>query len=117
MPTKSAKLVGELTPGALRVIEVLRRDVEPPDYPPAGPPYMPLRWLPEREKHGEGCCPMGLHEASPIDAPYSLGFSLQHIEGLESRTDCEEFAEWWDSQTDAKAAMDRVWPPQKRRRS
>lgn len=54
-------------------------------------------------------CPMGLLPGSPDVAPIK-GF------GRFGTCSVEAFADWWDEQTDAKAATDAVWGPKPKKR-
>lgn len=101
-------LTSPMPAAAERVAEVLRRDVRRPHHLPLG---NPLRFdmalvkrttLSGRVTDGDigWSCPMGLHpESRGRDEPYGLPFG----------DDGEAFGDWWDAQTDAKAAVDAVW--------
>jgi len=93
---------------ARRVAEILRRDVCRPRHLPVG---SPLRFDMVRVKRrslsghvvesSEGwSCPMGLHpECRGRNEPYGIPFG----------EDGEAFGDWWDAQTNAKAAVEAVW--------
>lgn len=97
---------------ALPVVRVLRRDVPRPKELPrlarcaaavATKRRYILRFWPP--KNHLLCCPMGLHPATPHAEPTpGDGFPA-------SDEAVEAFAYWWDTQTDAQAAVDAVWPP------
>ena len=93
---------------ARRVAEVLRRDVRRPHYLPVGNPLRFDMVLVKRRslsgsvvESNEGwSCPMGLHpECRGRDEPYGIPFG----------DDGEAFGDWWDAQTDARAAVEAVW--------
>jgi hypothetical protein len=79
------------------VVRVLRRDVKRPNKLPIGEAF---HWFGYK-------CPMGLHPKSTYPAPLVSEF----FAGGECSTRAVvAFAGWWDSQTDAQAAVDAVWP-------
>ena len=81
------------------VLDVLRRDVPRPCVMPWG---TPLRWAFSE-------CPMGLHPGSTAEAPCNKN---SFANGLCSIKAVGAFADWWDTQIDAQAAVDAIWPPQ-----
>ena len=94
-------------PAAARpVVEIIRREVKRPSRPPSrvasweNENCFVLRW--------HGGCPIGLHPDSFSEAPGTVLNAARvfrkHEEAFHS------FIKWWDAQTDARAAMDAVWP-------
>lgn len=94
---------------AMPIIELLRRDVRRPQHLPVGNPLrFDMALVKRMSISGRGAdvdnmgwsCPMGLHpEARGRDEPYGLPFGDAG----------EALGDWWDEQTDAKAAVDAVW--------
>lgn len=70
-----------------------------------------LRW--RKVKLSQRCCPLGLCPAAIVGNPafpYSAGLTESELEDYaEVLTAFESFISWWDSQTDARAAVDAVW--------
>ncbi len=87
---------------AMPIVEVLRRDVpRPKELPKCGDYVLHLlRW----EK---SYCPMGLHPRANSKAPY---FNINDFPSYPKIRAIQRFANWWDDQTDPRAAMDAVWP-------
>jgi hypothetical protein len=123
---------------AMPIVAVLRRDVRRPSARTLRPvnvtgdvPAEPcLRWVdPEKGT----ICPLGRHpkatkpdpDSSPDEAPWLTtaiyGSSVRLLSvsdsGLEDDVAdaCLDFMEWWDAQTDAKAAVEAVWPRKRAR--
>ena len=93
---------------ALPVVRVLRRDVKRPGRLPRIGQYDGLRW---RGRY----CPMGLHKDSDSVVPERA----EAFAGGSCEDDAvEEFYLWWDSlpASDARAAVDAVWPKRKARK-
>lgn len=86
---------------AMPVVKVLRRDVPRPRTLPEAiyPKCRGLRW--------DMSCPMGLHKASSHRTPYR---PESFAAGECSAKAVKAFADWWDRQAEAKAAVDAVWP-------
>ena len=95
---------------AANVVKIIRKDVKKP------------KELPKPTYSGNGedthlrfnrlVCPMGMHPNAVTDAPCTSD---------DFRCDCitaevAAFGEWWDSQVDAKAAVEAVWPKKKKRK-
>ncbi len=95
--------------GAMPVVEILRCDVpRPKELPTTIREAKQLRWLVKHHSTGFlGCCPMGLHPQSTMRVPtMRLQF---RVLGATKRA-IRSFFCWWDTQTDAQAATDAVWP-------
>jgi hypothetical protein len=99
---------------AMRVVEMLRRDVPRPKCPPEmddGDGCVALRCLRWQIK-GRWYCPIGLHPKagfrSPIANEHWPVAYLSHEEYL-------DFIHWWDAldEADAQDAMDAIWPPER----
>ena len=85
------------------VVKILRRDVQRPrELPIVCRNMTHLRW-----PHRAMSCPMGLHPKSSCSSPELTEDFAYHRTPQEG---VEEFANWWDAQTDPQAAMDAVWP-------
>lgn len=90
-------LTRPMSEAAQRVAAIIRRDVSEPHCLPIG---CPLRFDMVRLKNRDGwACPQGLHPDASHDEVYGLLFG----------DDGEAFADWWDEQEDAQAAVDAVW--------
>ena len=91
---------------AMPIVEVLRRDVPRPKELPKfglGISHV-LRW----EK---SYCPMGLHPHAMSKAPY---FHIYDFPAHPKIRAIQTFANWWEKQTDARAAVDVIWTLEKR---
>ena len=87
-----------IPPECMPVVLVLRRDVpRPKDLPVFSYGRFRFRYS----------CPMGLHKDSTKPCP---GWSEQFANGECTHDEVVTFGKWWDSQTDAAAAVDAVWP-------
>ena len=99
---------------AMPVVEALRRDVPKPEALPepikvatddALRGDIVLRF-PARRGGRYGCCPMGLHPQATTDVPGNeRTFCVPGI----TMDAVLDFGQWWDKQTDAKAAVTAVW--------
>ena len=104
----------EIPKGAMPVVEILRRDVPRP----MARVVEDIRGVPRFEC---GKCPMGLHPDAMVHTPAvpesfrpgsKLGF-LQHVPASsDDPSPGYVFWTWWDglSLTDARAAVDLIWP-------
>lgn len=92
---------------AYPVLRVLRRDVKRPrSLPrPYGASGNSLRFL-------TCICPMGLHPDAVTTSP--IGKNTFPVGPGDNAI--ATFGEWWDEQTDARAATDAVWPRKKPRK-
>lgn len=65
---------------------------------------------PKYQNKDSCCCPMGLLPAAKVPNPSGKA-SFEHglVDAIPNRA-ITNFGAWWDAQTDAKAAMDFVWP-------
>ena len=88
------------------VVDVLRADVPRPTILPKRCLTIASFGCPRWE---DGSCPMGLHPKSHDEEPY---FHSDFAGGLCSTKAVQAFADWWDGQYDANAAIDAIWPPQ-----
>lgn len=91
---------------AMSVLNTIRLDIpKPKELPTIDTRGGVLRW----KKDNDTYCPMGLHPMSSCPAPV---FSDDFAYGLSRGESIQEFAQWWDRQYDAQAAVDAVWPPE-----
>ena len=101
---------------ALPVVRVLRRDVKRPKRLPTLDVIRGLhcnwsRLRFSKRKDGRRCCPIGLHAAATAAAPSSvLEFPVVRYFAI------RDFTNWWDSlpASDARAAVDAVWPKKRK---
>ena len=98
---------------ALEVVALLRRDVPRPiELPVMQWAHMPLvnssqqvlRWSMWQNKWT--CCPMGMHPCAKSPVPCSVW----SWPVCSSSMAIQVFADWWDEQTDAEAAVQAIWP-------
>lgn len=82
---------------AKTVADTIRREVPRPRRLPIG---RPLRFdMVHVDGTDRWACPMGLHSQATCADPYGLLFGDAG----------EAFADWWDAQEDAEAAVEAVW--------
>ena len=100
---------------AMPVVRVLRREVPRPRRLPVAimssvvEPC--LRWVGGFNSGADDACPMGLHPDAHCGSPDSIAtFPLGG-----TNTAVIAFWQWWDVQSDARAAVDAVWPRKARR--
>ena len=96
---------------AMPVIEILRRDVPRPERLPVLSGGV-LRWQFISQVTGSRFrCPMGLHpDALDPEPDNQFGFPA-----CPSWIAITAFWEWWDNQSDARAAVDAIWPIKKKK--
>lgn len=88
---------------AMPIMEVLRRDVPGPKELPQFSSYNRTRFLRWKKCY----CPMGLHPLALSKVPY---FDKMDFPPHPKIRAIQVFANWWDDQTDARAAVDAIWP-------
>lgn len=99
---------------AMAVVRVLRRDVKRPKRLPKDATWTgKLRWRGWRGCPKAVCCPMGLHSQSRCEAPM---WGVSFAAGKCDDNAVYLFAMWWDSipASDARAAVDAVWPKKRK---
>ncbi len=111
-------LTRPIPPEAGPALAVLRRHERPKELPHrdhnavvhAGGRYLtPLRWCDEGDHTGginghEHFCPLGLYTEAKSACPKPAD-----VPGVPAEA-AEAFMRWWDEQTDARAAVEEVWP-------
>ena len=107
---QAMKLTRPIPKEAAEVVKIIRKDVKRPKELPK----------PTCSENGEDThlrfnrlvCPMGLHPNAITETPCtSDDFGCDCI-----TAEVAEFGEWWDEQTNAKAAVEAVWPTKKKRK-
>lgn len=89
---------------AMPVVKILRRDVPKPTTLPTSMWQGSIESLRWEEGTRQPSCPMGLHKDATRPCPIcSLDFPA-------SNTAIRAFYRWFDSQTDAQATVDAIWP-------
>lgn len=97
---------------AMLVVELIRERIPRPK-------ELPVPWCHDgnelRWKGGDmdGCCPMGMDPSTLDDAPTSQRHFIPDSPFyLLGNKPIEIYAYWWDTQTDAQAAVDATWGEQ-----
>ena len=90
------------------VLDVIRKDVLKPEELPTSQ-IEDGNFLRFTKPDGDRACPMGLHPKARSTNPMGA-WSFPMLKPFEQNYIINAFAQWWDKQTDAQAAVDFVWP-------
>ncbi|MCH8137010.1 MAG: hypothetical protein IIB77_13620, partial [Proteobacteria bacterium] len=105
------KLMDPIPPGAMPVVEILRRNVDKPTTLPRlwNKWGSVILWARQRNRNVWMSDPMGLHKLSSTPTPYS---GKDFAGGLCSTAEVRAFADWWDDvlAQDAQQAINDIWP-------